>query len=92
MISHMGSFKAPGLDGLQAGFCKCQWRIVGLSFCQFVGEILSNPKKAHDINETFLTLVPKLDNVCKIKDFRPIGLCNVSYKVIPKFCLKSGIW
>lgn len=49
-----------------------------------MGEIFRNPKKVKVINETFLTLIPKIDVVCRMKDFRPISLCNVSYKVITK--------
>lgn len=83
-VSHMGSFKAPGPDGLQAGFFKSQWKIIGPSFCRLVGEILNDPSKVSSINETFLTLIPKIENVCRVKDFRPISLCNVSYKIITK--------
>ena len=34
---------------------------------------------------TFLTLVPKANNVADPKDFHPISLCNVIYKIITKF-------
>lgn len=32
----------------------------------------------------FITLIPKIDMVTSMKHFRPIGLCNVSYKTITK--------
>lgn len=80
----MGSFKAPGLDGLQAAFFKSQWKTIGDSLCKLIGDIFREPEKVRDINDTYLTLIPKVDAVCKVKDFRPISLCNVSYKVITK--------
>jgi hypothetical protein len=36
------------------------------------------------LNATFLTLIPKEERVTNPKQFRPIALCNVIYKVITK--------
>lgn len=38
----------------------------------------------YEINETLITLIPKVDNASNIREFRPISLCNVSYKIIAK--------
>lgn len=73
VMSHMGSFKAPSLDGLQATFFKSQWKIIGPSFCKLVGDILNHLEQIENINDTFLALIRKLEEVC-----------NVSYKVITK--------
>lgn len=40
--------------------------------------------KVKDINATFLALIPKADTVVSMKQFRPIGLCNVAYKTVTK--------
>lgn len=37
-----------------------------------------------EINKTFLTLIPKVEQVTSIKHFRSTGHCNVSYKTITK--------
>ena len=36
------------------------------------------------LNETFIVLIPKVDNPINMTQFRPISLCNTTYKVISK--------
>ena len=36
------------------------------------------------MNNSFVTLIPKLDNPEYISQFRPITVCNVSYKILAK--------
>lgn len=39
-------------------------------------------RQAH--NHTFITLIPKSNNVCKVENVRQIALCNVFFKIITK--------
>jgi hypothetical protein len=45
---------------------------------------------AAGVNDTAIVLIPKGDNPEELKDFRPISLCNVIYKVISK-CLVNRL-
>lgn len=37
-----------------------------------------------DFNQTYISFIPKKSGACNFNQFRPIGLCNVCYKVISK--------
>jgi len=37
-----------------------------------------------DINQTQITLIPKIPNLEKLEQYRPISLCNFIYKIISK--------
>ncbi|PNX99881.1 ribonuclease H, partial [Trifolium pratense] len=83
-IFSMRPLKSPGPDGLHPIFFQSQWETVGASVCKVVKEAFMDPINIHAINETLLLLLPKLDGATSLKQFRPISLCNVIYKVITK--------
>lgn len=37
-----------------------------------------------ELNETYITHIPKKDNPTKVSDFRPVSLCNITYQFISK--------
>lgn len=84
VIRHMNPFKEPGVDGLQAGFFQSQWSFIGESFCNLILDVFRCPEKVSELNDTLITLIPKVEPVESIRNFIPISLCNVSYKVITK--------
>ena len=45
---------------------------------------MAKDKMGGATNSTFLALIPKEANPSSIKRFRPISLCNASYKIFSK--------
>ena len=83
-LFEMKPLKAPGVDGIPALFYQNQWEVVGLSVCRYVKSIFDGAPIDHEVNKTLLVLIPKVDNPESIKQFRPISLCTVLYKIITK--------
>ena len=87
-IWSMKPFKAPGPDGLHAGFFQMYWSIVGDTVFGEVKEIFANFAMPPHLNETLITLIPKCPGAYSIGLFRPISLCNTIYKVVTKMIVK----
>jgi len=83
-LRSMAPFKAPGPDGFPALFFRRYWNLVGPSTCELVLGVLNGRHLPEGLNDTFLVLLPKVDHPHKINQFRPIGLCNVAYKLVTK--------
>ena len=83
-LSTMAPFKAPGPHGFQTLFYQKYWALVGRSVCDFVLGVLNGGHFPEGLNDTFLTLIPKVEHPQTVTQFRPIGLCNVAYKLITK--------
>lgn len=80
----MGSLKAPGPDGFQALFFKEYWHIVGDDLWHTVRDAFLNGSFDPVLAHILVVLIPKVDVPTSFKEFRPISLCNVTYKLITK--------
>lgn len=83
-VMEMAPLKAPGPDGFHAIFYQKLWNIVGKTVVDMAMGFFRTGRLPKGLNDTLITLIPKVDNPEKPANFRPISLCNVSYKIITK--------
>jgi hypothetical protein len=83
-LDEMGDLKAPGADGMPAVVYKRFWGTVGETVVKEVLQVLRGGSIPEGWNETIVVLIPKVQNPDRMKDLRPISLCNVVYKLISK--------
>ena len=83
-LDHIGDLKAPGLDGMPAIVFKCHWHFMGDQVVEEVLKVLNGGEIPEGWNDTMVMLIPKVKNPTRIKDLRPISLCNVVYKLVSK--------
>ncbi|XP_073051733.1 uncharacterized protein [Primulina eburnea] len=76
--------KAPGPDGLSVFFYQKLWVVVGAEVTEASLQILNVGAITEDWNSTIVTLIPKVKQPMTMKDFRPISLCNVCYKIVAR--------
>ncbi|XP_055962295.1 uncharacterized protein LOC130015681 [Mercurialis annua] len=83
-LKDMAPTKAPGKDGFPALFYQRYWQVVGKEITEVCLLILNSEIEVNCINETIISLIPKIKNAKCMSHFRPISLCNVLYKIVSK--------
>uniref|UniRef100_A0A803NXT3 Reverse transcriptase domain-containing protein n=1 Tax=Cannabis sativa TaxID=3483 RepID=A0A803NXT3_CANSA len=84
VVWSMPSLKAPGPDGMPGKFFKDHWEIVGSDVVATVIQFFETGEFVKEINQTFIVLIPKKIGAKCFDEFRPISLCNFTYKIISK--------
>ncbi|XP_026432442.1 uncharacterized protein LOC113329832 [Papaver somniferum] len=69
----MQNWSAPGPEGFQVGFYKSQWEIVGSDVSQMVSRFFETKHNLKQINNTYISLIPKKKKYTSAADYRPIG-------------------
>ena len=83
-LFQIGPLKAPGPDGLPACFFQRNWGLLKEDIIGAVKEFFNTGVMPPGVNDTCIVLIPKVNHPEHLKDFRPISLCNVIYKVASK--------
>ncbi|KAK3225534.1 hypothetical protein Dsin_005396 [Dipteronia sinensis] len=83
-LFQMSSSKAPGIDAFPADFYQRFWDMVREDVIKMCLECLNEWRPVGMINLTLLCLIPKVKNVERVTNLRPISLCIFVYKCISK--------
>lgn len=92
VLFQMSPDKSPGPDGLPAFFFQTFWPTIKDDVVNMCLSFFNRGYLLKSFNETYITLLPKIPTPVTFKDFRPIELYNVVYKIISKVmvnCLQS---
>lgn len=84
VVFQLHPHKSPGPNGLPAIFYQQLWPTVRSDIINMALSFLDRGYLFKSFNDTFITLILKISSPTTFKDFRPIGLCNVVYKILSK--------
>ncbi|KAA3480762.1 reverse transcriptase [Gossypium australe] len=83
-VKMMVPLNASGVDGFPVIFFQRYWHILRPEISSYYLSILNGECEIGDINKTRILLIPKIEKLKNMSQFRPISLCNVVYKIIAK--------
>ncbi|KAK9938568.1 hypothetical protein M0R45_015297 [Rubus argutus] len=80
----LGALKSPGPDGFPGLFFHKFWDVVNNLVYETSLDFGSGLVNLSTLNQTHIALIPKIPNPERTSHFRPISLCNNSYKILSK--------
>ena len=89
-LFQIGPLKAPGPDGFPARFYQRNWAILKTTVVAAIRLFFATGYMPSETNSIAIVLIPKSDQPETLKDFRPISLCSVLYKIVAK-CLVNRL-
>ncbi|KAI5336490.1 hypothetical protein L3X38_015758 [Prunus dulcis] len=82
--AQLGSLKAPGPDGFPGLFYQRYWSTVSSVVNDSASDFFNFGHQIVNLNMTHIVLIPKILHPEELGQFRPISLCNNSYKLLAK--------
>eukprot|EP00253_Pinus_taeda_P031968 PITA_31968 len=84
IVWSMDPDKAPSPDGFSIHFYRICWEIIKYDLFRMIRGVLKKAKMGGGTKSTFLALIPKETNPRSFDRYRPVSLCNSSYKIVAK--------
>lgn len=81
----LGALKAPGPDGFPGIFYQKYWRLINEVIFYTSTDFKEGRVCLKQMNKTHIIMIPKVPNLEKTTKFRPISLCNNSYKLLSRY-------
>ncbi|KAI0519593.1 hypothetical protein KFK09_007044 [Dendrobium nobile] len=81
-VFQQGNNKSPGSDGVTSSFFKSYWNIVGETTWLAIKKFFSTGIMHRNWKDTLIVLIPKVNNPIVPSNFRPISLCQTTYKIV----------
>ena len=89
-IKAFKSGRSPGHDGLSAEFYKCFWDTLGPDFIEVANAAFETGLLSVSQRRGMIVLLFKKGDKLSLKNWRPISLLNIDYKIITK-CLANRL-
>jgi hypothetical protein len=80
----MATGKSPGLDGLPAEFYQRFWSLLGIDFVDVINFAYNHGQLSPSQRSGLITLIHKHGDRLDMKNWRPITLLCVDYKIVAK--------
>nr|XP_027100870.1 uncharacterized protein LOC113719906 [Coffea arabica] len=80
----MNPEKAPGHDGMTPLFFQNFWSSIKNDIIPAIKAFFHSSLMLKSVNHTVISLIPKTLHPINLKNYRPISLCSVIYKIISK--------
>ncbi|GBG77807.1 hypothetical protein CBR_g25738 [Chara braunii] len=76
--------KSPGVDGLTVEFYSANWGVIGPLLVELYNEGLIGGRLGKGMTHGVITVLFKKGDKYEVRNWRPISLLNVSYKILAK--------
>jgi hypothetical protein len=86
-VFEMSEDSAPGPDGFGVAFYKKCWNIIKGELLEMVEDFHRGDLDIGRLNYGVITLIPKIKEANNVKQYRPICLLNVSFKIFTKLIM-----
>jgi hypothetical protein len=81
-VKALNGDKAPGSDSYSMAFFQACWDVLKEDIMKVFHDFHARGKFERSLNAMFIALIPKILGMIDFKDFCPISLVSVIYKII----------